>query len=88
MVRDVQVVVESHSEHLLKRLQRRVAEEAVSADSMALYFCDAESGESQLIRLNLNVLGEIENWPTGFFGDPFGETAAIVQMGLRREHAG
>ena len=31
-VRNIQIVVESHSEHLMRRLQRRVAEETVSSD--------------------------------------------------------
>lgn len=83
-VRGVQVLVESHSEHLLKRLQRRVAEERAKAEDIALYFCDHDGTASKIERLALNVLGEIDNWPTNFFGDPLGETAAIVTAGLRR----
>jgi predicted ATPase len=83
-VRSVQVLVESHSEHLLRRLQLRIAEEKASADDVALYFCDANDDGSTAQPLNLNVLGEIENWPKGFFGDPLGETAAIAKAGLRR----
>ena len=30
--RNVQIILESHSEHLLHRLQRRIAEEEISAD--------------------------------------------------------
>lgn len=83
-VRGVQVLVESHSEHLLKRLQRRVAEERAKAEDIALYFCDHDGTASTIDRLALNLLGEIDNWPTNFFGDPLGETAAIVTAGLRR----
>ena len=38
--RDVQIIVESHSEHFLRRLQRRVAEEALPNDDLAVYFCE------------------------------------------------
>src|SRR5262249_13334889 len=69
VIRDVQVVVESHSEHLLRRLQRRVAETTANADDCSLYFCDIRGGESVAERLRLNMFGEIENWPNGFFGD-------------------
>jgi len=86
-VRSVQVVVESHSEHLLKRIQRRVAEEAVEAGKIALYFCDHDGASSTIERLSMNLLGEIDNWPTNFFGDPMGETAAIVAAGLGRRVA-
>ncbi|MCP4305928.1 MAG: DUF3696 domain-containing protein [bacterium] len=82
--RGVQVIVESHSEHLLRRLQRRVAEGEVAPDEVALYFCDYDGTESRAERLELNLLGEIENWPEGFFGNPFEETAAIVSAGLGR----
>lgn len=82
--RSLQVIVESHSEHLLRRLQRRVAERSADLDDIALYFCDHDGHESHASKLELNVLGEIENWPEGFFGDPFGETAAIVKAGLKQ----
>ena len=36
--RELQVIVESHSEHLLRRLQRRVADETIPADLVKLYF--------------------------------------------------
>src|SRR5579872_3252305 len=38
--RHVQVILESHSEHLLLRLQRRIAEEDISANDVTLYFCE------------------------------------------------
>lgn len=74
--RKVQVILESHSEHLLLRLQRRIAEKAVSADDVKLYFCDAPLGESILTPLELDLYGNILNWPEKFMGDSFGETAA------------
>lgn len=83
-VRRVQVILESHSEHLLRRLQRRVAEGSVPAEQVALYFCASDGGESRIDRLDINQYGEIENWPKDFFGDRFGETVAIVEAGLRQ----
>jgi predicted ATPase len=83
-IRNVQVIVESHSEHLLRRLQRRVAEGIVRPEEFSLYFCDLRKGESIAERLDLNIFGAIENWPAGFFGDPFTETAVIAREGLRR----
>jgi predicted ATPase len=82
--RRVQVVLESHSEHLLLRLQRRIAEEAIGADNVKLYFCDIKGGCSLLTPLRLDLLGQIENWPEHFMGDAFGETAAAERARLRR----
>jgi predicted ATPase len=44
--RNIQLIIESHSEHLLRRLQRRIAEEQIDIDKTALYFCDAQNGVS------------------------------------------
>jgi predicted ATPase len=85
--RNIQVVVESHSEHLLRRLQRRVAEELFPQANIALYFCDFANGESSLTRLKLDSYGRITNWPEGFFGDDFEEIAAIEKAGLVRRQA-
>ena len=82
--RKIQVILESHSEHLLLRLQRRVAEEAIPAEDIKLYFCDASSGFSELEPLNLDLFGQIKNWPTNFMGDAFGETYAAEKSRLER----
>lgn len=82
--RKLQIVLESHSEHLLMRLQRRVAEQHIAAEHVALYFCKNNGTESNISQLQLNECGAIANWPEDFFGDAMGETAATVSAGLRR----
>jgi hypothetical protein len=82
--RRLQVIVESHSEHLLLRLQRRIAEEKVNANDIKLYFCDAPEGVSQLTPLELDIFGNILNWPRNFMGDAFGETAAAEMKRIER----
>ncbi len=83
-VRNVQIVVESHSEHLMRRLQRRVAEQKISSEDVKLYFVSANRGRAQVSDLLLNEWGEIENWPENFFGDEMGEIAAISEASLKR----
>ena len=83
-VRNVQILVESHSEHLMRRLQRRVAEAEVSHDDVKLYFVSLQRGAAQISDLLLNEWGEIENWPERFFGDEMGEIAAIAEASLKR----
>lgn len=82
--RKLQVVIESHSEHLLLRLQRHIAEQAIEADGVKLYFCDAPHGVSSLMPLEVDLLGNINNWPKNFMGDAFGETAKAELARLRR----
>lgn len=83
-MRNVQIVVESHSEHFLRRLQRRVAEGGASAEDVKLYFVSSRGGQAQISDVLLNKWGEIEKWPENFFGDEMGEIAAIVESSLKR----
>jgi predicted ATPase len=83
--RDLQVIVESHSEHLLRRFQRRVAEEQYSASDLKLYFCNSINGESILSDLELNEFGEIMNWPENFFGNEMAEIAATRKAAIKRK---
>lgn len=86
--RGLQIVLESHSEHLLRRLQRRIAEESLPAADAALYFCTTEAGVSKLTPLQLDMFGTIKNWPEGFFGDEFGEIAATQEAIIKRKRKG
>ena len=81
--RKLQIILESHSEHLLMRMQRRVAEQEIPPGDVALYFCDNDGEESNISQLQFDDCGSISNWPEDFFGDAMGETAAIVSAGLR-----
>ena len=82
--RRVQIIVESHSEHLLRRFQRRAAEGNISSSDMKLYFVSNSDGAAVLNDLQLNEWGQIENWPEHFFGDEMGEVAAISKASLER----
>jgi predicted ATPase len=83
--RDVQLIVESHSEHFLNRLQRRVAEGMVKADDVAVYFCRRAGAATELEPLKLNMFGEIENWPEHFFGDEMADIAGRTLAAMKRK---
>lgn len=87
-VRNVQIIVESHSEHFLRRLQRRVAEgETIGEAQAALYFCGVSAEGATLTALDLDLYGHIRNWPKDFFGDEMGDIAAMSQATMRRRSA-
>jgi predicted ATPase len=81
---DVQLLVETHSEHLLRRLQRRIAEAEVAHEDVALYFVETHEGRSILHELVVDEYGNITNWPDGFFGDELGDLAAMTEAAIRR----
>ena len=78
--RNLQILVESHSEHLLTRLQRRIAEKKIAEDKMALYFCRNNDGASTIEQLEVNESGDIKNWPENFFGDVMGDMFAMTDV--------
>lgn len=83
--RHVQLIVESHSEHFLNRLQRRVAEGAVAPEDVAVYFCRRAGSATELEPLRLNMFGEIENWPENFFGDEMADIAGRTLAAMQRK---
>ncbi|SEP49903.1 Protein of unknown function [Rhodospirillales bacterium URHD0017] len=95
--RRLQVILESHSEHLLLRLQRRIAESRppdratsreLSSDKVKLFFAKADGGISTLVPLDLDEFGNIRNWPDKFMGDAFNEVAAAELKRIERRRAG
>lgn len=91
--RKIQVIIESHSEHFLTRIQTRIADGKLSKDDAKLYFCrneineskPKEIGKSELEELKIDDSGRIENWPKDFFGDMLGETSNRVRAYLDRK---
>lgn len=71
-----QVVVETHSEHLMLRLQRKIrAGEIAPADVSVLYVdIDEARGTAEARRLRLDDRGRfLDRWPGGFFDERFAE---------------
>ena len=86
--RQCQFIVESHSEHFLRRLQRRIAEKDLSADDAALYFVDTGGAGARIEALEVDPFGNIRNWPEGFFGDEMTDLVARSEAQARRMRAG
>lgn len=85
--RQVQLIIESHSEHFLNRLQRRIAEGGIAASEVAVYFCRRTGAATELDPLRLNEFGEIENWPENFFGDEMADIAGRTLAAMQRRKA-
>ena len=86
--RNVQLIVESHSEHFLNRLQRRIAEGGITPDDVAIYFCKRVGSATELEPLEVNLYGDIENWPENFFGDEMADLTARTVAAMDRQQQG
>ena len=86
--RNIQLIIETHSEHFLYRLQRRIAEASaehpISAGQVAAYFAHMPGNESKLEPLKFDEFGNILNWPDKFFGDSMEDLFEMSKAAARR----
>ncbi|MEN8215086.1 MAG: DUF3696 domain-containing protein [Pseudomonadota bacterium] len=82
--RNIQLIIESHSEHFLRRLQRRIAEQKIRPSDTAIYFCEMSASGSILKPLEIDDYGNINNWPDKFFGDELGDITAMTEAAIQR----
>jgi predicted ATPase len=64
----VQVMVETHSDHILNGIRRAVKAQRLAPAQVALHFFRPRAAEeAQAISPQLDKFGNIDVWPTGFF---------------------
>lgn len=71
-----QVIVETHSEHLVLRLQRRIREGVLSPEDLSVVYVDLRQGDQQARALRLRLDGHgyfLDEWPQGFFDERLAE---------------
>ena len=82
--RNIQFIVETHSEHLFRRMQTLIAKRQITPKGTAMYFVERNGKTAQLRPLDLDDLGRVKNWPDGFFGDALGETREQTALAIQR----
>ena len=81
--RNIQLIIETHSEHFLRRFQRRIAEGILAENDFSAYFANNEVSPTVLEPLEINLFGDIVNWPKNFFGDIRGDIIAQTEATLK-----
>jgi len=64
-----QVLLETHSEHVVNSMRVLAAESEAEVDQCAVFFLDAPNGKPEVHRLEVASDGIVENWPRNFFGE-------------------
>lgn len=74
------VLVETHSEHLIVRLRRLIAEGKIKTSDVALYFVEKKDGVSRIRPIPIQNNGAInrEEWPQGFFEEGLREALGLA----------
>lgn len=83
---DTRFLVETHSETLLLRLRRRIAEGSCDPDMVAVYMVEQRDGVSSVARVGLDELGNLQGdaWPDGYFSTDYQDARALAAAQVRR----
>lgn len=71
---NVSVILETHSEHLIKKLQVLISNPSspLTSDMVKIYYVNKIDDESSVKEMKLTPNGQFENeWPTGFFDQAY-----------------
>jgi hypothetical protein len=82
--RKLQVLIETHSEHLFRRLQVLMAGAKVSENDCALYYVERDEPTAKVTELHADEFGRIQNWPENLFGDAVGEAGRQMRAMVKR----
>ena len=64
----IQVILETHSDHVLNGVRRAVKEQRLAADNVAIHFFQPRSNTGpQVTSPLMDKSGNIDDWPDGFF---------------------
>jgi energy-coupling factor transporter ATP-binding protein EcfA2 len=74
-----QLVIETHSEHVLHILLHAVAKGEVRKEDVAIYYFEATGGSAQVRRVEVDDLGRVEGGLPGFFDQSLGELSDYLE---------
>jgi|GEM_PF-4982372 hypothetical protein len=77
---DIAVVIETHSEPMLTRIRRRIAEDSVLKERIEVIFIDR--GEKGSISKNMSIskMGDIDEWPEGFLNGSVDDVGKLLKL--------
>lgn len=80
-----QFLVETHSEHLLLRVRRRIADGTVDPGAVSVLYVERRGKAHSVRQLVLDAKGNFESWPRGFFEEGYEEALLLAQAAASRD---
>lgn len=75
---DLTIIAETHSEYLITRLRRRVAEDRLFGRTLHLLFAEPSESGTEIREIGVTSFGNLAEWPEGFFDSQDSDARAIV----------
>ena len=81
-----QCIIETHSDRLINRVRRRIAESSDSTvmNLTQIYFVERLNGATKIITVEPNEYGAIPDWPKGFFDEVAEEAQKIIDAATKK----
>ncbi|MFC1483517.1 DUF3696 domain-containing protein [Candidatus Neomarinimicrobiota bacterium] len=76
-----QVVVETHSEHLINHARLLIADGKISPEHILINYVDRDSLGSYVTQIGVDSSGDFTNeWPEGFFDERYHDTIKLMRL--------
>jgi predicted ATPase len=81
-----QLIVETHSDHLVTRLRRSIAEDPTDdvLRIVSFVFAEHENGATRYTPVPATRYGSLQAWPAGFFDQTAKESQDLLRAGLKK----
>ncbi|CAN5626874.1 hypothetical protein BH11PLA2_BH11PLA2_49940 [soil metagenome] len=86
------VILETHSDLVVRRVMRSILSEDIAQSCVAMYFASliqlapSEHFHSHLERIQINEQGQVANWPDGFMNDDVRESRMLMNAMYRQQN--
>lgn len=77
------VLVETHSDHIINRIVKRVMDGTIGCDEVAIYFVNNNQDGSTITKVEIDMIKGIVNAPQEFFTQFASELSEIFNIGLK-----
>jgi predicted ATPase len=78
----INVLIETHSDHILTGMQLEIAKKAIDSKSVTInYFSKPETSDQPVVEsIEINTSGELSKWPQGFFDQSQSDYAELLKI--------
>ncbi|MGD8305841.1 MAG: DUF3696 domain-containing protein [Ignavibacteria bacterium] len=75
------ILIETHSEHLMRKIQVVLAKKQIDNNDVAVYYFDNSKRTTQIIAMEMEENGFFKNpWPNGFFDDSYNLARELIYV--------
>ena len=76
----VQVVIETHSEHVINGVRIAALKDFIANDKILINFLKKENGEIEINSIEVNELGDLNDFPEGFFDQVEQDLIKLIKL--------